>query len=128
MTISAYRFFAALLACVLLHSAAAQVAAQPISLVGRWWKSAGTSYSGNSYFWLEFSNRGFYSYETPNGPRQTGAFQVQGNLITLATPTGGARTFVVSFECVGNEVYLEFRDANTGLGEGYWASPPRYCR
>jgi hypothetical protein len=92
-------------------------------LVGRWWKDAG----GDRYFWLEFSDKGAYSYETPL-QSQAGTYRVDGNRITMTPATGAASTRFFSFECVGGTVRLEFRDGQTGLADGYWSNPPRWCR
>ena len=89
-------------------------------LVGRWWKVASTA-GGDRYYWYEFTDKGSYSYETPFQERQAGTFRVQENRITLTTTTGRATSRVFAFECVGSKLRLEFRDENTGAGDGYWS-------
>jgi hypothetical protein len=103
---------------VALRPAASAPAPDPPAsgLVGRWWKAA-----GDRYYWYEFTDKGFYSYETPSQERETGTFRVQGNRITLTTSTGRATTLIFFFECVGGQIRLEFRDEKTGLGDGYWS-------
>ncbi len=84
-------------------------ASSAAGLVGRWWKVASTA-GGDRYYWYEFTDKGFYSYETPFQERQTGTFRVQDNRITLTTTTGHATSRSFAFECVGSKLRLEFRD------------------
>lgn len=85
-------------------------------LVGRWWKSAGASASGNLYYWYEFTGDGRYVWETPFQRPRTGTFEVQGHRITLTETTGQTTSHDVRIECVGSGVYLEI----SGEAGGYW--------
>ena len=80
-------------------------------LVGRWWKDAG----GSNYFWYEFSDKGFFSYESPREDFR-GTFRVQGNQITFTTSTGSTTTRSFSFGCAGGKVRLEISGES-----GYWS-------
>jgi hypothetical protein len=93
-------------------------------LVGRWWKDAGA----DRYYWLEFSAKVFYSYETPLQARETGTYGVQGDRLTMTPSTAVASTRGFSFECVGGTARLEFKNERSGLADGYWSNPSRSCK
>lgn len=90
-------------------------------LVGRWWKSAGASASGNLYYWYEFTGEGRYVWETPFREPRAGTFQIQGNRITLTESTGQATSHDVRTECVGGRPYLTL----SGEAGGYWHADRR---
>jgi hypothetical protein len=106
----------------LAPAASAALTGPPASdLVGRWWKTAGASASGDIYYWYEFTDEGRYIWETPFREPRTGTFQVQGNRITLIDSTGQAIRHEVRVECVGGRVYLQL----SGEAGGYWHSVRR---
>lgn len=119
----ALRELTSFLETVALTPAASAPAPGPTAshLVGRWWKSAGISASGNIYYWYNFTDDARYVWETPFHEPRTGTFQVHSNRITFTESTGQVTSHAFNIQCVGGRVYLEV----SGEAGGYWHSDRR---